>query len=119
MAGTQQAGTPGLLGHSWTEQEWLACANPHRMLEEVRFRQYARKLRLFACACCRHAWDLLGSRGGKEALLVAERFADGLAGEKERVAALRAVLKVRSMAPRNSKWEFALSAVLCALGEIP
>jgi hypothetical protein len=115
--GVQPAGTLELRGPSWTEQEWLACANPHRMLEAVRPRPHARRLRLFACACCRHAWDLLGNRGGKDALLVAERLADGLAGEKDRVSALRLVFKVRSMAPRNSKWEFALSGVVCALGE--
>ncbi|MFL5339752.1 MAG: hypothetical protein ACJ8F7_06250 [Gemmataceae bacterium] len=36
-----------------TEQEWLACADPEPMLEVLR-NATDRKLRLFACACCRH-----------------------------------------------------------------
>lgn len=50
-----------------TEQEWLACAEPQRMLEflEVMLPNTSkrcpspRKLRLFACACCRQVWDKL------------------------------------------------------------
>ncbi len=41
------------------ESEWLACADPDAMLASVRGRVSARKLRLFAAACCRHAWDLI------------------------------------------------------------
>lgn len=52
-----------------TEQEWLACADPVAMLgrlmhdrvweeaEGVRVVATDRKLRLFACACCRQMWD--------------------------------------------------------------
>jgi hypothetical protein len=40
-----------------------------------------RTLRLFACACCRKFWDALG--GWQGAVLVAERFADGLATQEE------------------------------------
>jgi len=36
-----------------TEQEWLACTDPEPMLEFLRDAT-GRKLRLFACACCRH-----------------------------------------------------------------
>jgi hypothetical protein len=47
-----------------TESEWLECDDPLRMLRLARHKDYAklfhmsdRKLRLFACACCRAAWD--------------------------------------------------------------
>jgi hypothetical protein len=42
-----------------TEQEWLACTDPTPMLEFLRRRASDRKLRLFACACCRQVWNLL------------------------------------------------------------
>src|SRR5438270_24210 len=42
-----------------TEAEWLACADPEPMLVFQRGKATDRKLRLFACACCRHSWLLL------------------------------------------------------------
>jgi hypothetical protein len=63
-----------------TEADWLACAAPERMLEWLGPRLSPRQLRLFACACCRQVWDLLVSRRSLEAVLAAERYADGLPG---------------------------------------
>lgn len=55
-----------------TEQEWLASTDPavmlrfieyldnrHIVIPGVQFKLSARRLRLFACACCRHFLDLL------------------------------------------------------------
>jgi hypothetical protein len=82
-----------------TETEWLACKDPgwlilHLICERLRRvrqrRGRARKLRLAVCACCRRVWRHLPDARCREAVAVAERYADGLAGEEERRAALGA-----------------------------
>jgi len=66
-----------------TEQEWLECAEPGKMLEFLRGKASERKLRLFAVACCRWAWQFLSEESSREAVRVAELFADGLASDME------------------------------------
>jgi hypothetical protein len=65
-----------------TEAEWLACKNPHGLLD---FFQEAsdRKVRLFAAACCRRLWHLLSDERSRNAVEVSEKFADGLVGLDE------------------------------------
>jgi hypothetical protein len=61
-----------------TEEEWLGCTHPDPLLEYFRFRGRDRKVRLFACACCRwmfrtvsvNPWDV-------RAVEAAELYADG------------------------------------------
>ena len=60
-----------------TEAEALA------QLSSVRDRASDRKLRLFACACCRRAWDWLDDNA-RGLVLLGERLADGLATNAER-----------------------------------
>ena len=62
-----------------TEAEWLACEKPWLMLGFLRGRAGERKLRLFACACCRRIWPLLADERSRAGVEVAERYADGLA----------------------------------------
>src|SRR5262249_37631156 len=66
-----------------TEAEWQECDDPNRMLDFLRRRASNRKLRLFACACCRRIWHLLTDARSREAVEVAERFADGQASSVE------------------------------------
>jgi len=70
-----------------TETEWLNCTDPDPMLEYLRNKASDRKLRLFACACARGIWDLLEDERPRQAVQVAERYADGLAIEQDLSAA--------------------------------
>ena len=73
-----------------TEAEWLAGTDPAVMArflcDELRFSRKPigrRKLRLYACACCRRAWHLWRDERRREAVEVAERYADGAVSKAE------------------------------------
>jgi hypothetical protein len=70
-----------------TETDWLTATNPRRLLELLRGRASDRKLRLFACACCRRVWERMRDERSRRAVEVAERYADGLANAAELEAA--------------------------------
>jgi hypothetical protein len=69
----------GKEGGPMTEAEWLTCENPD-LLEDflTHVQRNERKLRLYACACCRRAWHLFADQRCQAAVAVAERFSDGL-----------------------------------------
>jgi hypothetical protein len=75
------------------EREWLACENPQTMLRHLENRASERKLRLFACACGRRVLRLMPPEVGVKSLTLAERLAEGLAGEAERAAAEEEALR--------------------------
>jgi hypothetical protein len=69
-----------------TELEWDRCTDARPMLKVLAGRAGARKLRLFAVAWCRSLSAWLSEEGGRHAVEVAERFADGLARADELAA---------------------------------
>jgi hypothetical protein len=74
------------------EDKWLNCPDPRTMLEALHLKDHVseRKLRLFGVACCRRIWPLLTDERAREAVQVAEQFADGLADAAELAAAREA-----------------------------
>ena len=69
-------------GMPMTEAEWLACNHPRPMLEFLRGKVSDRKLRLFACGCCRRLGEWYSDHQ-RAAVALAEDFADGLATVQE------------------------------------
>jgi hypothetical protein len=76
-----------------TRKEWLACRDPEPMLQFLRAKASGRRLRLFACACCRRLPD--HAQESWKALDVAERYADSELGERELIAAWGPASRVR------------------------
>jgi len=60
-----------------TEEEWLTSRDIHTLVEFQYSQKRSRQLRLFGCGCCRYfgAWNRVERM--KQALIRAERFADG------------------------------------------
>ena len=66
-----------------TEEEWLASSDPRPMQALLRDKTSDRKVRLFAVGCCRQVWSVLKDERSRNAVVVAERYADGLTTQKE------------------------------------
>jgi hypothetical protein len=77
-----------------TEAEWLACTDPAPMLGHLRGKTSDRRLRLFAVACCRRIWKLMVWEPSRQAVAAAERFAEGMAREKELAGARHVASRV-------------------------
>jgi hypothetical protein len=101
-----------------TEQEWLDAESPGPLLDflegeavtlvgrvppeqreamsrHLRGLASDRKRCFLACAFARRVWPLLADERSRQAVLVAERFADGLADGKERMAAISGAFQAR------------------------
>jgi hypothetical protein len=68
-----------------TESEWLDAIDHGPMLEALQAaaRASQRKVRLWSVACVRRVWPLLTDPRSRQAVEVAERYADGLARGSE------------------------------------
>ncbi len=117
------------------EAEWLGCIDPADLLDYCRGsspsrtrpwfawlgfrpdsarergngRESERKLRLFACACCRWIWPRLTEARSRKAVETAERYADGLANEAE-LRRARAAAPCVTGAERAAAWAAAPTA---------
>jgi hypothetical protein len=74
-----------------TEKEKIDYHDPGMKLFNLPQSTSERKLRLFACACCRQFWDWF-SPEDREGVSIAERYADRTASEVERRRSLRALV---------------------------
>jgi hypothetical protein len=102
-----------------TEKEWIECDDVPKLLKYLVERASSRKFRLFGCACCRRIWHLLVDERSRNAVGVAERYADGLATEEDMDKARRAMIQCRTEtalrpgSPPVDSWAFgAAEAVL-------
>lgn len=85
-----------------TEAEWMACEDPTLMLEFLRAKVTDRKLRLFACACCRRVWSSIEDERSQTAVLVAELYLDGAASDAELLTAANAANYASYLPPTMS-----------------
>jgi hypothetical protein len=86
-----------------TEEQWLACDDVDEMLyylkseaKVVRSPKGGRKMRLFACGCCRQVWQLIEDTRSRRLVEFSERFADGLAAPLELAEAEGAARSAKS-----------------------
>jgi hypothetical protein len=91
-----------------TEEEWLVCTQPLRMLKYLGDRASGRKLRLIGCGCCRRVWHLLTDTRARLAVECAERYADGIATDEERRHARHEAHVARGLAPNHSRLQQAI-----------
>jgi hypothetical protein len=66
-------------GAKVTQEEWLGCSEPDKMLEALRGQAGDRQLRWFAVACCRRIWGLL-DESSQAALKALEQSLNGEGG---------------------------------------
>ncbi len=100
-----------------SEADWLACADPETLLDQLPGGLSERKLRLFACGCCGPLWHLVTDARCREAVAVALRFADGEATAEELKAAHTAAQNGKPLfqdANWAAAWTAAPSALLAA-----
>jgi hypothetical protein len=93
-----------------TESEWLACQNPRQLFGALGDRLTERKVRLFACACCRVIWDRLPDDGSRQAVAMAERFSEGTGTSSDLAQAYRAARSVHDRLRGQEDAHLALAA---------
>ena len=66
-----------------TENKWLKCRDLDEMLRYLSSKASDRKLRLFACACCRRIWSRITAQRSRRAVEISEQYADKEADSAE------------------------------------
>lgn len=85
-----------------TEAEWNNCADPWSMLQYVEGHPSLRKLRLFACACCRRMEALRERQHCGDAIRISEGYADGIASEAELDEVIQELWQATRAAPNDA-----------------
>jgi hypothetical protein len=85
------------------EDEWLTSADPSAMLDHLKGKVSDRKLRLFACACCRRMSPLVAHEDLRRGIETAEQYADRRATYQEMVWAAKAAERAGCSLPRNER----------------
>jgi hypothetical protein len=81
------------------EREWVECEDVEALLAFLRGKASDRKLRLFAAACARSVWHLLGDKWPRKAVRLSELLADSLATEEEHRKAVEAAGRLGNKSP--------------------
>src|SRR5262245_45064141 len=73
-----------------TEEEWLTCKEPYSLYEFLQKQQKVshtnrgrRRMRLFACNCCRRIWPAIADERSRRAVEISEQHADGAVSRSE------------------------------------
>jgi hypothetical protein len=102
-----------------TEAEWLGCEEPDTLLMFLRGRASSRKNRLLGVAFCRCVSHLLFDWRARDAIEIAETYADGLASPEEMRTISEAVgdayVTMPNPAPVNSEPPLSFKAKSVAL----
>ena len=84
-----------------SEFDWLAHTQSTEMLGLLRDRASEKDLRLFAIACCRRIWPLIGDERSRRAVEMAELDVDGQLAAHERLSAARGAAHALAEASHN------------------
>lgn len=90
-----------------TEQEWLSSTDPSAILAHLQEKISDRKLRLFSCNCCRLVWTRLTDPRSRNAVEIAEKYADSVTYTEELIFAFQDAGQVHLGGTRNFKEELA------------
>lgn len=87
-----------------TEAVWDTCTDPQQMLEFLMGKASERKLRLFGAGLCRWNWPLLFDDRQKDAVEIIENYVDGVASERELIAAWRGAHSSKESLVAAAEW---------------
>jgi hypothetical protein len=75
------------------ESRWQSCKRPRVMLRFLQDRASPRKLRLFACGCCRRLWPWLRNEASRQAVQALELQANHLPAPRRELQAVQALAR--------------------------